>query len=119
MNRGSSRRLIAAPNTSTAISIASPSARRAGHRRGRGAAHRLGGLADGGDDVLIAGAAADVAFDRVTDLLVGGIWRSRQEVYRDHDHARRAEPALQAVVLPEGGLHGMQVVTLGKALDRR
>src|SRR5436309_7524553 len=98
MNRGSSRRLIAAPNTSTAISIASPSARRAGHRRGRGAAHRLGGLTDGGDDVLVARASADVAFDRVADLLVGGIWSAGEEVYCDHDHARRAEPALQAVV---------------------
>src|ERR1700730_9435894 len=38
---------------------------------------------------------------------------------RAHDLARRAEPALEAVMCDEGGLDGMQRVSLGQALDRQ
>ena len=41
-----------------------------------------------------------------------------QQIDRAHDHARRAEAALQAVMLAEGFLHRMQLVALGEALDR-
>src|SRR5437879_5240313 len=101
MNRGSSRRLIAAPNTSTAIAIASPSVPGAGRRRGGGGPHRDRRRADCGHDVLVARAAADVAFDRVPDLLVGRVRGSRKKIRRSHDHAGGTEAALQAVVLPE------------------
>src|ERR1700751_1622874 len=58
----------------------------------RGIQHRL-------DDVMVAGAAADVAFELMAH---GGlIQRAVMAVYdvdRRHDHARGAEAALQAVI---------------------
>ena len=39
-------------------------------------------------------------------------------VERRHHHARRAEAALQAVMLLEGRLHGMQIATGRDPLDR-
>ncbi len=80
--------------------------------------HRLGGRADGGDDVLVARAAAVVALDRVADLVVGRIGVVGQQVGGRHDHARGAEAALEAVLLPEGGLERMQVVTGRHPFDR-
>jgi hypothetical protein len=38
---------------------------------------------------------------------------------RDHDLAWRAEPALKAVMCDEGGLDGMERVTLRQAFDRQ
>src|SRR5262249_49129110 len=40
------------------------------------------------------------------------------QVDRRHDHARRAEAALQPVILAEGFLHRMELAVLCKALDR-
>ena len=77
------------------------------------------GRTDRGDDVLVAGAATEVALDRVPDLVVGRIRRARQQVGRRHDHPRRAEAALEAVVLPEGGLERVEPVRGGHPLDRR
>src|SRR5262249_14192829 len=74
--------------------------------------------ADRADDVLVAGAAAEVALEAEPDVLVGELpTATPDEVDRVHDHARRAEPALQAVVLPEGLLHRVQLAVLGHALD--
>ena len=39
-------------------------------------------------------------------------------VDRGHDHAGRAEAALQAMMLAEGFLHRMQLAVLGETLDR-
>ena len=39
------------------------------------------------------------------------------DVDRRHDHARRAEAALQAVIVAERRLHRMQLVALGEAFD--
>src|SRR6478752_1455675 len=91
---------------------------RAGRRCGTGL-HRRGGLADRGDDVLVARAAAVVALERVADLAVGRLGVPGEEVGRDHDHARRAEAALEAVLLPERLLQRMEAVAGGEALDRR
>jgi hypothetical protein len=68
--------------------------------------------------VLIAGAAAEVPRDPVPDLTLGRLWVVVQQVDRGHDHARRAEAALQAVLLPEALLHRVELVVLGEALDR-
>ncbi len=40
-----------------------------------------------------------------------------EQVDRGHDHAGGAEPALETVLLPEGGLHRVEVVAVGEALD--
>src|SRR4026208_18830 len=64
-------------------------------------AHRGGAGLHGLDDVLMAGAAAQVAVEPVAD---GGFARRvvvLHEVDRAHHHAGRAEAALQAVALLE------------------
>src|SRR3990172_6237628 len=99
MKRGSSTRLTGAPRTSVVTSLLLC---RGNRRGGRGAlAHDPGGLADREDDVVVARAAADVAFDRVADLRLARICIVGDEVGSGHDHPRRAEPALQPVLLPE------------------
>ena len=74
---------------------------------------------DGVDDVLVAGAAAEVAGDALPDLLLGRLRRVVQEVDRRHDHARGAEAALEAVLFPEAFLQGVQLAVLGQAFNRR
>src|SRR5690242_6714442 len=114
MNFGSSTRLTGVPRTSTAMSVSS--GRRGG---GRPVTHDAGGLADRQDDVVVAGAAADVALDRVPDLGVGGVAVVHEQVRGGHDHTRRAEAALEPVLLPEALLQRVQVDAVAQALDRR
>src|SRR5216684_3180260 len=71
--------------------------------------HRLlqpGRVLDRLDDVHIAGAAADVAADRPSDLLVRRIRVVLEQRGADEHHPGRAEPALQAVLLVEADLQG-------------
>src|SRR3954453_18488432 len=84
--------------------------------RGRGLA-RLAEL-DRLDDVVIAGAAADVAVERLADLVFGRLRVVGEKLHRRHHHPRRAEAALQAVALAERRLHRMQLAALGEPLDR-
>src|SRR3990172_913007 len=64
------------------------------------AAHIGGGCFHGGDDVVVAGAAAQVALEPLADgVVVELAARALHEVDGGHDHARGAEAALQAVVL--------------------
>ena len=81
--------------------------------------HGLGAGRDRLHDVVVAGAAADIAFELVADgLLVELVALAVHHIDRRHDHARRAEAALQAVVLAEGLLHRMQrAVRRRPALD--
>src|SRR5438552_1848575 len=107
--RGSSTRFMRAPKTfvvvsSTWVVMASP------HRR------RVDGL----DDVLVAGAAADVALEPAPDLRIGEPVAVRaEELDAGHDHPRRAEAALERVVLPEGLLERMELAGARETLDRR
>src|SRR5262245_35504173 len=109
MNRGSSRRLMLAPNSLAVAMMGppSPSALR----------HLLGGPLDRLDDVVVAGAAAEVALELVPDLLLGCVRVPLDQLHRRHDHARRAEAALQPVLLPEALLHGVKLPVRGEALD--
>ena len=86
--------------------------------RSRPARSRLGvqhGLGDAG----IGAAAAEIAAHALADALgvVAGLALADQ-ADGAHDLARRAEAALEAVVRDEGGLHRMQRVAVGEALDR-
>src|SRR5919109_3208022 len=108
--RGSSTRFMRAPMTlvvvcsSTWVVMASP------HRR------RVDGL----DDVLVAGAAAEVALEPAPDLRLGQPVAVRAEkLDAGHDHPRRAEAALERVALPEGLLERMQLALARETLDRR
>ena len=69
---------------------------------------RRGRRLHGAHDVLVAGAAAQVAFQAVADLLGRGIGRVLQQFVGGEDHPRRAEPALQAVLVPERFLDRVQ-----------
>ena len=81
------------------------------------APHRAGAGLHGLDDVVIAGAAADVAFQPLAHVLLAGIAVTAGEIHGAHDHARGAEAALQPVMLAEGGLHRMQRAIAGQPFD--
>src|SRR5215213_2040407 len=116
MSRGSSRRLIEEPN-SVGMSISSDVG--AGGRARRMGTQRGGRRLDGRDDVLVAGAAAVVALDRVADLRFRRIGVRGEEVHRRQDHSRRAKAALQSMLLPERLLQRVQGVTRGQPFDGR
>ena len=78
----------------------------------------LRGPADRPDDVLVAGAPADLARDHLADLGFGRIRMVVKQPARGHQHAGRAETALQAVALDEPLLHRVKLAVLLQALDR-
>ena len=71
------------------------------------------------DDVVVAGAAAEIAFQPLADLLLRGIRVALHQVDRAHDHAGRTEAALQPVMLAERRLHRVQLAVIGQAFDGR
>src|SRR5262245_8060138 len=71
------------------------------------------------DDVLITGAAAEIAGDPLTDLALGRLRVVLQQSDRRHDHPGRAETALQPVFFPEAFLQRVQLAVRGEPLDRR
>src|SRR5258706_1253823 len=74
-------------------------------------------LADRAHDVLVAGTAAQIARQAIADLVVGRARTLAQQVDHGHQHAGRAKPALQRVVLAECGLHRMQRLDRAQPLD--
>jgi hypothetical protein len=68
---------------------------------------------------VVARAAAEVAGERLANLILARVGILRQQVGAGHDHARRAVAALEAVVLPEALLHRVQIGFGADALDRR
>ena len=68
------------------------------------------------DNLLVAGAAADVAADGVLDLLLGGLGVLGDERCTRHDHAGDAKPALYGAHGAKGVYKGLAHV-LGQALD--
>src|SRR5262245_58185798 len=84
------------------------------------AVHRLRRCLDRLDDELVAGAAAEVAGDAVPDLLLAGLGVVLQQLERRQHHPGRAVAALQALVLDEGLLHRVQLVSpRADPFDRR
>src|SRR5262245_33806554 len=84
------------------------------HGRGRQALQALGGVERGGNDALVAGAAAEVAGDGDTHLLLGRIGIIAQEFGERCEHAGRAEAALQAVIVAERLLQRIELVGPGR-----
>src|ERR1700757_119210 len=72
----------------------------------------------GPDDVVVAGAPAQVAFQAGPDLLLGGVRVLLEKRHDGHTHARRAEAALQAVLGVERALHRVHLAVRGQALQR-
>src|SRR6266851_8834386 len=89
MRRGSSlRRMLLPTRVSVLVMVVAMIALlRSGFRRA--SLHRI-------HNVLIAGAAAQIAFEAVADLFLGGLRIALQQLVRGHDHARCTETALQA-----------------------
>src|SRR5215469_10591418 len=61
------------------------------------------------DDVLISGAAADIAFQAMPNLLFRRGWIALQDLLGRHDHSGCAESALQPMFVPERLLHAVQL----------
>src|SRR5215813_998527 len=116
MKRWSSLRRTAAP---TPVALMAPLLGRRRPLLSPAVAHSLGAGRDRLHDVVVAGAAADVAFELMADgLLIELVALAVHDVDRRHDHARRAVAALQPMMLAERFLHRMQrPVLLGQALD--
>src|SRR6516165_6825090 len=81
-----------------------------------GSRGHLRGGERGPDDVVVTGAPAQVAFQPGPHLLLGGVRVLLQQRHDGHDHARRAEAALQAVLLVEGTLYRVHRPVAGQAL---
>src|SRR3984893_18817258 len=84
-------------------------------RRGSWRRRRLYGL----DDGLVAGTAAEVPFETVPYLVLGGCRVVAEQRDGRHHEARRAVPTLEPVVLVEGALDGVKPAVLRKSLDRQ
>src|SRR5262249_36144857 len=69
-------------------------------------------------DVDVAGAAAQVAGDRLPNFGLGRVRVASQEGDARHHHPRRAVAALQAVLLPEAFLDRMELAAFFQSLDR-
>src|ERR1019366_4862004 len=80
--------------------------------------HFRGGIENGADDFVVAGAAAQVAGQPVAYLALSWVLVVIQQGLRGDDQPRRAETALQRRVLEELLLHRVQHVAGGDALDR-
>src|SRR5207247_4064290 len=73
--------------------------------------------ADRADDVLVAGAPADLAGQDLADLGLGRVRVAVEQPARGHHHARRAEAALQAVAFDEPLLDRVELAVFGEVLD--
>src|SRR4029077_8840932 len=115
MKRGSSLRFMEWPMPQTSAEVrrgcmAPPLLSRVG-------AQLLGRVLDGFDDVDIAGAAAEIAGDRLADLRLARIGVLLQEGVAGQHHAGRAVAALEAMLLPEAFLDRMELAVLGEPFD--
>src|SRR5260370_21716954 len=72
----------------------------------------------GPDDVVVAGTPAQVAFQARPHLFLGGLRVLLEQRHDGHHHARRAEPALQPVLLVARALHGVHLAVPGEPLNR-
>src|SRR5688500_18862956 len=77
-----------------------------------------GGVTHGSHDIVVAGAAADVALEGVANGVLVGIRVLFKQRERRHNHTRCAIAALEAVLLPERTLNWMEGAVRGDALDR-
>ena len=74
---------------------------------------------NGLDDVVVAGAAAEVPLEPFADRLLARRVPVLDQRDRRHHHPRRAVAALERVVVVERLLHGMQLAVRRETLDRR
>src|SRR2546422_9944380 len=80
---------------------------------------RASRILDCRDDVVIGAAAAQVAAHPVANFLRRAGVALVDAGDAGHDLSGRAIAALEGVALDEGGLQGMELLSLGEALDGR
>src|SRR6476646_1517873 len=85
---------------------------------GLGSREFSGGLLDRLDDVHVASATTEIAADALPDLGFVGVGVLAEQPSRLHDHPRRAEAALKAVLIPERLLERVERRLAGHPLDR-
>src|SRR5450631_2673156 len=71
--------------------------------------HPFRSILYGSYNVLIAGAATDVAFETFADLSFGWIGIVFEQLVGGHNHTRCTETTLQSMLFPETFLQRMQV----------
>src|SRR5215211_1598748 len=79
-------------------------------RLARGLLHRL-------DDSQVTGAAAEIAGERLPQVLPVGVWMIAQEGLHRHQEARRTESALERVRLVKRALERVQGAVKRQRLD--
>src|SRR4029453_6081623 len=77
----------------------------------------IGGEMDRVDDLVVAGAATDVAGDRFFNIFRCGFGSAVEQGFHRYDISRRAVPTLHRARVDEGLLHGMQLVAVGQTFD--
>jgi hypothetical protein len=80
---------------------------------------KLGRPADRRDDVLVAGAPADLPRDGLPDLRLARVRVPVKQPPRGQHHAGRAEAALQPVALLEAALDRVQLAAALQSFHRR
>ena len=78
----------------------------------------FGGVLNGFDDFVVAGAAAEVAGEVEADFFFAGRCVFFEQRFRLHDESRRADAALQSCAFQESILHFIKVVSAGDTFDR-
>src|SRR5207244_9612515 len=81
--------------------------------------HMFGGPLDRLHDVVVAGAATEVALELVADLLFRRLRIPLEQLVGGPDHTRRAEAGLETVLLPEPLLDRMTLAVPREAIDCR
>src|SRR4051794_16363872 len=84
-----------------------------GGSTGIGSGPRPRGVGDGVDDLGVAGAAAEVARDRLADRVLVGRATGVDIDAGGHEHARGADTALRGAGLEEGALEVVERARLG------
>src|SRR5688500_2968521 len=85
---------------------------------GSGSSYLSGGRLDGAHDLVIAGAAAEIAGETEADFILGRVLVLFEQGARRDQEARRADAALQCRMLDEFALQRVQLVAIRHALDR-
>src|SRR5262245_29002666 len=80
-------------------------------------AHFFRRSTNGLDDVLITGAAAEIGRQNIKQVAVADIGFALEHAHCQHQKARRAEATLQAMVIHECLLHGMQLCAVRQSFD--
>src|ERR1039457_1443732 len=77
----------------------------------------LRGGENGFDGLAVTGATAEIARQRVADVVLGGMGVVFEQRLGVQDHSGCAEPALRGAVIEEGFLYRIKLIAVGNAFD--